>query len=158
MGDKCDHGYSHCHSSLSACSMLAGNTTATSACLALSRYLVPGGSAAHYKRDGYTFDVGSSMMFGFGEQGTTNLITKALAAVGKRMETIPDPSQVHYHLPASKQHPQVGHMQLTCQVACCLAAVEAASLSTPHATPCAMRMLDTQRPHRHSWCTAQLLQ
>lgn len=31
------------------------------------RYLVPGGSAAHFKREGYTFDVGSSMMFGFGE-------------------------------------------------------------------------------------------
>jgi prolycopene isomerase len=47
------------------------------------------------------------MMFGFGDQGTTNLITKALEAVGKRMETIPDPSQVHYHLPASAQHPEV---------------------------------------------------
>jgi len=73
----------------------------------LEKYLVPGGSAAAYKRDGYTFDVGSSMMFGFGDGGTTNLITKALEAVGKRMETIPDPTQVHYHLPASKAHPEV---------------------------------------------------
>ena len=104
----------------------------------LEKYLVPGGSAAHYKREGYTFDVGSSMMFGFGDQvgcscihhvvndplslprshscgaadppppqGTTNLITKALEAVGKKMATLPDPTQVHYHLPASKAHPQV---------------------------------------------------
>lgn len=32
------------------------------------RYLIPGGSAGHFKRDGYTFDVGSSMMFGFGDK------------------------------------------------------------------------------------------
>ena len=71
------------------------------------RYLIPGGSAGHFKREGYTFDVGSSMMFGFGDQGTTNLITKCLEAVGKRMETIPDPTQVYYHLPKSAQFPQV---------------------------------------------------
>ncbi len=34
------------------------------------RYLLPGGSAAHFKREGYTFDVGSSMMFGMGEWGS----------------------------------------------------------------------------------------
>jgi hypothetical protein len=73
----------------------------------LEKYLVPGGSAAHYKREGYTFDVGSSMMFGFGDQGTTNLITKALESVGKRMQTVPDPTQVHYHCPPSSAHPEV---------------------------------------------------
>jgi prolycopene isomerase len=73
----------------------------------LEKYLIPGGSAAHFKREGYTFDVGSSMMFGFGEKGTTNLITKALESVGKKMQTVPDPSQVHYHLPKSSQFPQV---------------------------------------------------
>lgn len=77
----------------------------------LEKYLIPGGSAAHYKREGYTFDVGSSMMFGFGDQGTTNLITKALEAVGKKMKTVPDPTQVHYHCPASSQHPKVGRQQ-----------------------------------------------
>jgi hypothetical protein len=75
--------------------------------LVLEKYLIPGGSAAHFKRDGYTFDVGSSMMFGFGDKGTTNLITKALEAVGKRIETVPDPTQVHYHLPKSAAHPEV---------------------------------------------------
>ena len=41
------------------------------------------------------------------QNGTTNLITRALAAVGKRLETVPDPTSVFYHLPASEAHPQV---------------------------------------------------
>ena len=72
--------------------------------LVLEKYVVPGGSAAYYEREGCTFDVGSSMMFGFGEEGTTNLLTRALDSVGKSMETIPDPAQIHYHLPASQAH------------------------------------------------------
>jgi hypothetical protein len=70
------------------------------------RYIIPGGSAAHFHRQGFTFDVGSSMMFGFGDKGTTNLMTRALASVGKRLETVPDPTQIHYHLPAGPRHPQ----------------------------------------------------
>ena len=71
------------------------------------RYIIPGGSAGVFTRGDYTFDVGSSMMFGMGQQGTTNLITRALQAVGKELETIPDPTQIHYHLPKSEAHPQV---------------------------------------------------
>ena len=67
--------------------------------LVLERYLIPGGSAGYFERDGYRFDVGASMIFGFGQQGTTNLLTRSLAAVGKSLPTIPDPVQVHYHLP-----------------------------------------------------------
>ncbi|RZM75374.1 carotenoid isomerase [Leptolyngbya iicbica] len=67
--------------------------------LVLERYLIPGGSAGYFERDGYRFDVGASMIFGFGQQGTTNLLTRALAAVGQQIETIPDPVQVHYRLP-----------------------------------------------------------
>ena len=52
-----------------------------------------------FERDGYRFDVGASMIFGFGNQGTTNLLTRALDAVGMALETLPDPVQVHYHLP-----------------------------------------------------------
>jgi phytoene dehydrogenase-like protein len=64
------------------------------------RYLIPGGSAGFFRRGGYTFDVGASMIFGLGEQpGSTNLLTKALAAVGEHLETIPDPVQIHYHCP-----------------------------------------------------------
>ncbi|MGF1461439.1 MAG: carotenoid isomerase [Leptolyngbyaceae cyanobacterium] len=67
--------------------------------LVLERYLIPGGSAGYFDRDGYRFDVGASMIFGFGQRGTTNLLTRALAAVGQSIETVPDPVQVHYRLP-----------------------------------------------------------
>jgi prolycopene isomerase len=67
--------------------------------LVLERYLIPGGSAGYFERQGYRFDVGASMIFGFGQQGTTNLLTRALKAVGISLETIPDPVQIHYHLP-----------------------------------------------------------
>lgn len=67
--------------------------------LVLERYLIPGGSAGYFERDGYRFDVGASMIFGFGDQGTTNLLTRALEAVQVKVETIPDPVQIHYHLP-----------------------------------------------------------
>uniref|UniRef100_A0A7C8ZI89 prolycopene isomerase n=1 Tax=Opuntia streptacantha TaxID=393608 RepID=A0A7C8ZI89_OPUST len=67
--------------------------------LVLEKYVIPGGSSGFYERDGYTFDVGSSVMFGFSDKGNLNLITQALAAVGHKMEVIPDPSTVHFHLP-----------------------------------------------------------
>jgi len=75
--------------------------------LVLEKYLIPGGSAGRFVREGYTFDVGSSMMFGFSDgDGNTNLITKCLAAVGKKLKSVADPTQVHYHLPPSTAHPQ----------------------------------------------------
>jgi prolycopene isomerase len=67
--------------------------------LVLERYLIPGGSAGYFQHQGYTFDVGASMIFGFGNKGTTNLLTRALEAVNVNLETIPDPVQIHYHLP-----------------------------------------------------------
>ena len=67
--------------------------------LVLERYLIPGGSAGYFQHQGYTFDVGASMIFGFGKKGTTNLLTRALDAVNVHLETIPDPVQIHYHLP-----------------------------------------------------------
>ncbi len=67
--------------------------------LVLESYLIPGGSAGYFEREGYRFDVGASMIFGFGTQGTTNLLTRALEAVNVSLETIPDPVQIHYHLP-----------------------------------------------------------
>lgn len=67
--------------------------------LVLERYLIPGGSAGYFESQGYRFDVGASMIFGFGTEGTTNLLTRALDAVNMKMETIPDPVQIHYHLP-----------------------------------------------------------
>ncbi|MGC1246471.1 MAG: carotenoid isomerase [Spirulinaceae cyanobacterium] len=67
--------------------------------LVLERYIIPGGSAGYFEREGYRFDVGASMIFGFGTEGTTNLLTRALDAVNVSLETIPDTVQIHYHLP-----------------------------------------------------------
>nr|ATQ36008.1 prolycopene isomerase [Heterosiphonia pulchra] len=65
----------------------------------LERYLIPGGSSAQFSRPGYRFDVGASMIFGLGTEGSTNLLTRALATVGRAIPSIPDPVQVRYHLP-----------------------------------------------------------
>ena len=67
--------------------------------LVLERYLIPGGSGGYFEREGYRFDVGASMIFGFGTKGTTNLLTRALDAVDAKLETYADPVQIHYHLP-----------------------------------------------------------
>ncbi len=73
--------------------------------LVLEKYLIPGGSAGYFERPDpqgrgrYRFDVGASMIFGLGQRGTTNLLTRALAAVGQSLEAIPDPVQIAYHLP-----------------------------------------------------------
>lgn len=67
--------------------------------LVLERYIIPGGSSGYFEREGYRFDVGASMIFGFGTKGTTNLLTRALDAVNVSLDTIPDPVQIHYHLP-----------------------------------------------------------
>ena len=67
--------------------------------LVLEKYIIPGGSGGSFKRKGYTFDVGASMIFGFGEKGFTNLLTRALNDIAQRCETIPDPVQLEYHLP-----------------------------------------------------------
>ncbi len=67
--------------------------------LVLEKYIIPGGSGGSFKRKGYTFDVGASMIFGFGEKGYTNLLTRALRDVNEYCETIPDPVQLEYHLP-----------------------------------------------------------
>ncbi|KAL6508426.1 hypothetical protein OROHE_021559 [Orobanche hederae] len=67
--------------------------------LVLEKYVIPGGSSGFYERDGFKFDVGSSVMFGFSDKGNLNLITQALSAVGCKMQVIPDPTTVHFHLP-----------------------------------------------------------
>ena len=67
--------------------------------LVLEKYIIPGGSGGSFKRNGYTFDVGASMIFGFGKKGYTNLLTRALRDVNEKCETIPDPVQLEYHLP-----------------------------------------------------------
>lgn len=34
----------------------------------LEKYVIPGGSSGYFEREGYTFDVGSSVMFGFSKK------------------------------------------------------------------------------------------
>lgn len=67
--------------------------------LVLESYIIPGGSAGYFERQGYRFDVGASMIFGLGNRGTTNLLTRALQAVNSSVDAIADPVQIHYHLP-----------------------------------------------------------
>ncbi len=71
--------------------------------LVLEGQQIPGGSSGSFARKGYTFDVGASMIFGFGQKGFTNLLTRALKDVGQHCETIPDPVQLEYHLPGGLQ-------------------------------------------------------
>ena len=37
--------------------------------LVLESYIIPGGSGGYFERAGYRFDVGASMIFGFGDRG-----------------------------------------------------------------------------------------
>ncbi|TLU87583.1 MAG: FAD-binding protein [Chlorobium sp.] len=62
----------------------------------------PGGSCSSFQREGYTFDAGASVFYGFGENnssGTLNLHTRIFRSLGVEVRTIPDPVQIHYHLP-----------------------------------------------------------
>lgn len=62
----------------------------------------PGGSCASFMHQGYTFDTGASVFYGFSEgesSGTLNLHTRIFRRLGVDLPTIPDPVQIHYHLP-----------------------------------------------------------
>lgn len=62
----------------------------------------PGGSCSSFQREGYTFDSGASVFYGFGENGssgTLNLHTRIFRKLGVEVKTIHDPVQIHYHLP-----------------------------------------------------------
>jgi len=62
----------------------------------------PGGSCASFRRNGYTFDAGASVFYGFSDNdrsGTLNLHTRIFRKLGVSVETVPDPVQIHYHLP-----------------------------------------------------------
>jgi len=62
----------------------------------------PGGSCSSFQREGYSFDAGASVFYGFGENsksGTLNLHTRIFRKLGIEFTTIHDPVQIHYHLP-----------------------------------------------------------
>ncbi len=104
---KKDEGYSPLWDAVVIGSGIGGLVTASqlsskgAKVLVLESYTIPGGSGGSFQRNGYTFDVGASMIFGFGESGHTNLLTRALADVGENCETLPDPVQLKYHLPSN---------------------------------------------------------
>ena len=50
--------------------------------LLLERYLIPGGSAGRFERDGYIFDVGASVMFGLGTEVSVGVITRENGSLG----------------------------------------------------------------------------
>jgi prolycopene isomerase len=71
--------------------------------------------AGQFERQGFHFDVGSSMMFGLSKKPCgTNLITQALQHVGKSIDIIPDPTQLEYHLPTSKRFPNGLNIKVWC--------------------------------------------
>ncbi|TCD47362.1 FAD-dependent oxidoreductase [Chlorobium sp. N1] len=69
-------------------------------CLEQSRH--PGGSCSSFRREGYTFDAGASVFYGFaenGRSGTLNLHTRVFRRLGVEVPSVPDLVQIHYHLP-----------------------------------------------------------
>lgn len=70
--------------------------------LTFEQHTVAGGSASMFRKKGYTFDAGASMFYGFGtneQSGSLNLHTRIFERLGVSVKTIPDPVQIHYHLP-----------------------------------------------------------
>ena len=62
----------------------------------------PGGSCSSFRRDGYLFDAGASVFYGFGKDdrmGTLNLHARIFRLLDIDIRTVPDPVQIHYHLP-----------------------------------------------------------
>lgn len=63
---------------------------------------VPGGSCSAFTRGGYTFDAGASVFYGFNDddsKGTLNLHSRIFRKLGVELRTVPDPVQIHYHMP-----------------------------------------------------------
>jgi prolycopene isomerase len=68
----------------------------------------PGGSCSSFQKGGYTFDAGASVFYGFCDddsRGTLNLHARIFRKLGVEVKTIPDPVQIHYHMPAGFEVP-----------------------------------------------------
>jgi prolycopene isomerase len=67
-----------------------------------------GGSCSSFRKGGYCFDAGASVFYGFAPDdhiGTLNLHTKIFRKLGIVIDTIPDPVQIHYHMPKGFEIP-----------------------------------------------------
>jgi prolycopene isomerase len=72
--------------------------------ITLEKNSYPGGSCASFSRQGYTFDAGASVFYGFSrndEHGTLNLHSRIFRKLGVDVDVVADPVQIHYHLPDS---------------------------------------------------------
>ena len=68
----------------------------------------PGGSCSAFRKAGYTFDAGASVFYGFSDddrRGTLNLHSRIFRRLGVELRTIPDPVQIHYHMPKGFEVP-----------------------------------------------------
>lgn len=63
------------------------------------QHTVPGGSASHFDRRGYRFDVGASLLYTLGTEGKANFLHRILNEIGEPIASVLDPIQIHYHLP-----------------------------------------------------------
>lgn len=54
--------------------------------LVLECYFIFGGSVGYFEWEGYCFDVGALMIFGFGDWGIINLLIRVLVVVGQVLE------------------------------------------------------------------------
>ncbi len=76
--------------------------------LTIEKNSYPGGSCASFRHKGYTFDAGASVFYGFGRDessGTLNLHTRIFRKLGIDVPTIPDPVQIHFHMPGGFEVP-----------------------------------------------------
>jgi prolycopene isomerase len=70
--------------------------------IVLEKNRFPGGSCSAFRKGGYTFDAGASVFYGFSDddaKGTLNLHSRIFRKLGVEVPTIPDPVQIHYHMP-----------------------------------------------------------
>lgn len=82
--------------------------------ITLEKNAVPGGSCSSFKRAGYTFDAGASVFYGFSDNdryGTLNLHDRIFRKLGIEVPVIPDPVQIHYHLPDAVDIPVYYHKE-----------------------------------------------
>lgn len=67
-----------------------------------------GGSCSAFSKGGYTFDAGASVFYGFNDddtKGTLNLHSRIFRKLGVGFRTVPDPVQIHYHMPEGFEVP-----------------------------------------------------
>ncbi len=80
----------------------------------LEKNATPGGSCSSFRRAGYTFDAGASVFYGFSDNdryGTLNLHDRIFRKLGIEVPVIPDPVQIHYHLPDDIDIPVYYHKE-----------------------------------------------